>query len=69
MLWIKEVEVAKSVDDLITSQSIERRDFLEFEMLDAMIPSAPKKILSNQHFRGRVPKTSVLKNTTNKLLT
>ena len=37
MLWIKEVEVAKSVDDLVTSQSIEGRYFLDFEMLDAKI--------------------------------
>ena len=27
MVWIKEVEVAKSVDDLVTSQSIEGRNF------------------------------------------
>ena len=27
MLWIEEVDVAKLVDDLVTSQSIEGRDF------------------------------------------
>ena len=31
-LRIKEVEVSKSVDDLKTSQSIEGRDFPDFEM-------------------------------------
>ena len=35
--WIKEVEIAKSIDELKTSRSIvERDDFLEFEMFDAM---------------------------------
>ena len=41
MLWIKEVEVAKSVDDFLTSQSIEGRYDFDFEMLDAKIASAP----------------------------
>ena len=54
MLWIKEVEVAKSVDDLMTSHSIERRDFPDFEMVDAKIASALKRIISYQHFRRRV---------------
>ena len=54
MLWIKEVEVAKWVDDLMTSQSIEGRFFDDFEMLDAKIASALKEIISNQHFRRRV---------------
>ena len=30
MLWIKEVEVAKSVDDLVTSRSVEGLDFSRF---------------------------------------
>ena len=30
MLWIKEVEVSKSVDGLVTSQSVEGRDFSRF---------------------------------------
>ena len=50
MLWIKEVEV----DDLLTSQSIEGRFFPVFEMLDAKIASALKRIISSQHFRRRV---------------
>ena len=54
MLWIKEVEIAKSVDDLLTWQSIEGRDFTDFETLDAKIASALKRIISDQHFRRRV---------------
>ena len=54
MVWIKEVEMAKSVDDLKTSQSIERHEFSVFEMLDAKTASALKKIISNHHFRRRV---------------
>ena len=54
MLWTKETEVAKSVDDLMTSQSIERRDFPDFEMLIAKIASSLKKINTNQYFRRRV---------------
>ena len=65
MLWIKEVEVAKSVDDLMTSQSIEGRFFLVFEMLDAKIASALKRIISSQHFRKElVSKSRLLENTT-----
>ena len=37
MLWIKEVEMVDSVDDLKSSRPIEGRDFLHFEMLDARI--------------------------------
>ena len=53
MLWIKEVEVAKSVDDVMTSQSIEVHAFLDFEMLGAKIASAVKRIITNQYFRRR----------------
>ena len=48
------MENPTSADDLMTSQSIERRDFSDFEMLDSQIGSALKKIISNQHFRRRV---------------
>ena len=56
MQWIKEVETAKSIDDLMTSQSITgRKDFPEYDMLDAMIASALKRLLDNHvHFRKRV---------------
>ena len=54
MLWIKEVEVAKSVDDLMRSQSNEGHVFPDFEMLDAKIASALKRIITNQYFRRRI---------------
>ena len=44
MLWIKEVEASKSVDDLMTSQSIKERVFTGIEMLDAKMASALKRI-------------------------
>ena len=43
MLWIKEVEMVGSVDDLVTSWSIGGHRFLNFEMLDAKIVSALNK--------------------------
>ena len=56
MHWIKEIECAKSIDELMTSRSIvERTDFPDFDMLDAMIASASKKLLNTYiHFRKRV---------------
>ena len=40
MSWNNEVEMAKSTDDLMTSQSIEGKSFPDFEMLDTSIASA-----------------------------
>ena len=41
MHWIKEVETATSIDELVTSQSIlGRTDSTDYDMLDAMIASA-----------------------------
>ena len=56
MLWIKEVEVAKSIDELITSRSISgQHDFLDFDVPDGMIASALKKLINTQStFRKRV---------------
>ena len=56
MHWIEEVERAKSIDELLTSRSIVgRRDFTDCDMLDAMIVSSLKRLLSTQvHFRKRV---------------
>ena len=49
MQWIKEVEMAKSIHDLMTSQSITGpRDFTDYEMLDAKIAPALDRFL-----RGR----------------
>ena len=40
-------------DDLMTSQSIEGESFPDFEMLDARIASALRKIISSTSFRRR----------------
>ena len=55
MLWIKEIEIPESIDELMTSRSItERHDFLDYDMLDAMIASALKKFLNTHiHFRKK----------------
>ena len=56
MHWIKEVEIAKSIDELMTSRSIlGRSDFTDYDMLDAMIAFALKRLLDKHiHFRKRV---------------
>ena len=55
VLWIKEGEVAKSIDELVTSRSITgQHNFLHFDMLDAMIASALKNLFITQsNFRKR----------------
>ena len=48
-------EIAKSIDELMASRSMVEKDFLDFDMLDAMIASASKKIFNTQvPFRKRV---------------
>ena len=56
MQWIKEVEIAKSIGDLMTSQSTTgRRDFPDYDMLDPMFASVLKGLLDKHvHFRKRV---------------
>ena len=56
MQWIKEIERAKSIDELLTQRSIvPRTDFLDYDMLDAMIASALKKLFDEfMHFLKRV---------------
>ena len=56
MQWIREVEIAKSIDELMTSRSIAgQSDFPDYDMLDAMIASALKRLLDKRaHFRKRV---------------
>ena len=45
--WIKEVEIAKSIDELVTSRSImERTDFPDYDMLDATIAFCIEKAFS-----------------------
>ena len=63
--WIKEVEIAKSIDEFMPSRSIvEGTDFPDFDMLDAMIASALKKLLNTQIHFPRKKKSSVLRSPT-----
>ena len=54
MQWIKEVELADSVDDLKSSCSTAGKNFPNFEMLDAEIASALNKIIQNSQFKKKV---------------
>ena len=56
MHWVEEVEVGKSIDELMTSRSIVgRNDFPDYNMLDTVIASALKRLLDKHvHFRKRV---------------
>ena len=51
MQWIKEVELADSVDELRSSSSIRSIPMPDFEVLDARIASALNKIIHNSHFK------------------
>ena len=56
MRWIKETEIAKSIDDLITPRSIlGQTDIPDYDELDAMMASALKKLFDkHNHFRKKV---------------
>ena len=54
MQWIKEVELADSVDELRSSSSIRSIPMPDFEVLDARIASALNKIIHNSHFKRRI---------------
>ena len=54
MLWIKEVEMVESVDDLKSSSSIRGIQMPNFEVLDARIASALNRIIHNSHFKRRI---------------
>ena len=54
MLWIKEVELVDSVDDLKTSCSARGIQMPNFEVLDARIASALNRIIHNSHFKRRI---------------
>ena len=54
MLWIKEVEMVDSLEELKSSRSVCGKDFPNFEMLDAKIASALFKIIQNSHFKKKV---------------
>ena len=50
MLWIKEVELVDSVDDLKSSCSVRGIRMPDFEVLDAKIASALNRIIHNTRF-------------------
>ena len=54
MLWIKEVELVDSVDNLKSSCSVRGIRMPDFEVLDARIASALNKIIHNSQFKRRI---------------
>ena len=54
MLWIKEVEMVDSSEELKTSRSVSGQNFPNYEMLDAKIASALNKIIKNFQFKKKV---------------
>ena len=54
MLWIKEVEMVDSVDELISSSSTRGISMPNFEVLDARIASALNRIIQNTRFKKKV---------------
>ena len=54
MLWIEEVEMVESVDDLKSSRSIKGTHSPDFELLDARNASALNKIIQSTPFKKKV---------------
>ena len=54
MLWIKEVEMVESVDDLKTSCSVKGTQTPDFEVLNAKIASALNRIIHNTRFKKKI---------------
>ena len=54
MLWIKEVEMIESVDDVKSSCSVRGIRMPDFEVLDARIASALNRIIHNTRFKRKV---------------
>ena len=54
MLWIKEVEMVESVDDLKSSRSIRGVRMPDFQVLDAKIVLALNRIIQNTRFKKKV---------------
>ena len=53
--WIKEIEAAKSMDDLITPKSVTGNDIPDCEELDLMMASALRRCYDKQtHFRNKI---------------
>ena len=62
MYWIKEVEMATSIDDLETSTSTFGQKYPNFEMLDARIATGLRKLISNSNSRERERSSSRIRN-------
>ena len=54
MLWIKEVEMDDSLDELKSCRSTVGNNFPNIGMLEAKIASTPNKIIQNYHFKKKV---------------
>ena len=54
MLWIKEVEMVDSVDDLMSSSSFRGIQMPNIEVLDVRIASALNRVIHNSHFKRRI---------------
>ena len=54
MLWIKDVEMVESVDDLKISCSVRGTRMPDFEVLDAKIASVLNRIIHNTRFKKKV---------------
>ena len=54
LLWIKEVEMVDSLDELKSARSVMGKDFPKFEMLDAKIASTLNKIIQNSLYKKKV---------------
>ena len=54
MLWIKEVEMVDSVDDLMYSWSVRGIQMQNFEVLNVRIASALNRIIHNTQFKRKV---------------
>ena len=53
--WIKEIEAAKSLDDLITPKSITAKNFPDYDELDLMTAAELKRCYDTQtHFRKKI---------------
>ena len=54
MIWIKEVEMVVSLDELESSRSFAGKNLPNFKLLDAKIASALNKIIQNSQFKKKV---------------
>ena len=54
MLWIKEVEMVESVDDLKSSCSVRGIRMPDFDVLNAKIAPALNRIIHNIQFKRRI---------------